>query len=369
MSQARKRSHPTHEGLIRYAKMLGFGDIHTKIDSTSGLKAIIAIHSTKRGPAIGGCRFYHYALMNSALKDALRLSYMMTLKAAFSDLPHGGAKAVIMKPSSAYDREALFRSFGDFVHDMNGRYITAMDIGTTTKDMDVISGRTSQVIGAAGTDTVQNDPSPFTSKGVFLGLKAAIKFKWNRDDLEGLHIAIQGAGKTAYYLAQLLHQHGATITICDLKLEATQRFIDEFKANVVPPETIYDIKCDIFSPAAIGGVINLNTLNRIKAFIIAGPANNQLAHQKYGVIAHQRGFLYVPDYVINAGGLIQAASIYDYHNVSVANRLIEKLYDRLLELLTRSFKENKPTTEVANSMAKEKLTTLNSHGLETTVRC
>lgn len=365
MPQASKRNHPTHEGLIRYARMLGFGDIHTKIDPASGLQTIIAIHSTKRGPAIGGCRFYHYPSIGSALKDALRLSYMMTLKAAFSDLPHGGAKAVIMKPSITYDREALFRSFGDFVHDMNGRYITAMDIGTTTKDMDIIAERTSDVIGAAGTDEIQGDPSPFTSKGVFRGLQAAVKFKWNSDNLEGLHIALQGAGKTAYYLAKLLHQQGATFTICDPKSEATQPFVDEFKATVVSPEKIYDVKCDIFSPAAIGGVINLNTLNRIKAPIIAGPANNQLAHQKYGVIAHQRGFLYVPDYVINAGGLIQAASVHDYHTVDVANKLIEKLYDRLLELFNRSIKENKPTTEVADLMAKEKLAAANSHYLET----
>ena len=365
MSPARKQNHLTYEGLMRYARMLGFGEIHTKIDSKSRLQAIIAIHSTKLGPAIGGCRFYSYTSMGSALKDALRLSYMMTLKAAFNDLPHGGAKAVIIQPSVTYDHEALFHSFGDFVHDMNGQYITAMDIGTTTKDMDIIAERTPHVIGAAGTDVVQDDPSPFTSKGVFLGLQAAIKFKWNRDTLEGCHIAIQGSGKTAYHLAQLLYQQGANITICDPKTEATQRFKDEFKANVVSPEKIYDVKCDIFSPAAIGGVINLNTLNRIKALIIAGPANNQLAHRKYGVIAHQRGFLYVPDYVINAGGLIQAASIHDYHDIDIANKLIGKLYDRLLELFIRSAKEDKPTTEVADFIAKEKLNISNFDLLET----
>lgn len=360
MSRSRKQDHHTHEGLIRYARMLGFGDIHTKTDSMCGLQAIIAIHSTKRGPAIGGCRFYHYKSMSFALKDALRLSYMMTLKAAFSDLPHGGAKAVIMKPFSAYDREALFRSFGDFVHDMNGRYITAMDIGTTTEDMSIVAERTPHVIGSARTDNVlQYDPSPFTSKGVFRGLQAAVKFKLNRSDLEGLHIAIQGAGKTAYYLAQFLYQQGATMTVCDPRPEATQRFVDEFGATVVSPEEIYDVKCDIFSPAAIGGVINLNTLNRIKAHIIAGPANNQLAHQKYGAIVHQRGVLYVPDYVINAGGLMQAASMHHYRNVDLANELVEKLYERLLELFKRSVKEDKPTNEIADLMAKEKLATSN----------
>ena len=355
MPKTLNHHHHAYAGLMRYARILGFGDIHTKIDSTTGLHAIIAIHSTKRGPAVGGCRFYSYSSIDLALKDAIRLSYMMTLKAAFTDLPHGGAKAVILKPSTVKNREALFRSFGDFVHHMSGRYITAMDIGTTTQDMDSIAECTPHVIGAAGTDALQSDPSPFTSRGIFLGIKAAVKFKLNRDTIEGLHVAIQGGGKTAYNLARLLHQAGATISICDTKLEVTQQFADEFQARVVAPETIYDIPCDIFSPCAIGGVINLKTLNRLQTSIIAGSANNQLAHRKYGVIAHQRGFLYAPDYVINAGGLIQAASVYDYHDIDIANRLIDNLYDRLLELFDRSVKENIPTTEVADLMAKEKL--------------
>lgn len=352
--------HHTHEGLMRYARMLGFGDIHIKIDSTTGLHSIIAIHSTKRGPAIGGCRFYSYPSINLALKDVIQLSYMMTLKAAFTNLPHGGAKAVILKPSTIIDRAALFRSFGYFVDSINGRYITAMDIGTTTQDMDIISECTPHVIGAAGTDKSQSDPSPFTSRGIFLGIKAATKCKLNRDTVEGLHVAIQGGGKTAYNLARLLCQAGATISMCDTKPEATQQFADEFQAHVVSPEKIYDVPCDIFSPCAIGGVINLDTLNRLQTSIIAGSANNQLAHRKYGIIAHQRGFLYAPDYVINAGGLIQAASIHDYHDIDVANRLIDNFYDCLLELFNRSIKENIPTTEVADLIAKEKLAVASS---------
>ena len=364
MLKALNYHHYTHKGLIRYARMLGFGDIHTRIDSNTGLHAIIAIHSTKRGPAIGGCRFYSYPSIDLALKDAIRLSHMMTLKAAFADLPHGGAKAVILNPSTIKNRKMLFRSFGDFVHDMNGRYITAMDIGTTTQDMDIIAECTPHVIGAAGTDELQSDPSPFTSRGIFLGMKAAVKFKLNCDTVEGLHVAIQGGGKTAYNLARLLHQAGATISMCDTKLEVAQQFADEFQARVVAPETIYDVPCDVFSPCAIGGVINLNTLNRLQTSIIAGSANNQLAHQKYGIIAHQRGFLYAPDYVINAGGLIQAASVHDYHDIDIANRLIDNLYNRLLELFDRSVKENIPTTKVADLMAKEKLAAV-SNQLET----
>ncbi|QTS84161.1 Leu/Phe/Val dehydrogenase [Coxiella endosymbiont of Amblyomma nuttalli] len=345
----------TYAGLMRYARMLGFGDIHTKIDLTAGLHAIIAIHSTKRGPAIGGCRFYSYSSTNLALKDAIRLSYMMTLKAAFTDLPNGGAKAVILNHSTIKNREMLFRSFGDFVHSMNGRYITAMDIGTTTQDMDIVAECTPHVIGAAGTDKSQSDPSSFTARGIFLGIKAAVKFKLNRDTIEGLHVVLQGGGKTAYNLARLLYQAGVTISMCDTKPEVTQQFADEFQARVIAPEIIYDVSCDVFSPCAVGGVINLNTLNRLRTSIIAGSANNQLAHRKYGIIAHQRGLLYVPDYVINAGGLIQAASIHRYHDINIANQLIHNIYDRLLELFDRSIKENIPTAELADLMAKEKL--------------
>ncbi len=355
MSRRNHRKHYTLEGLMRYARILGFGDIHTKIDSKTGLQAIIAIHNTQRGPAIGGCRFYQYKSFESALKDVLRLSYMMTLKAAASDLPHGGAKAVILKPAEVKDRDALFRSFGDFVHDMNGRYITAMDIGTSTHDMDIISERTPHVIGAAGTDKFQSDPSPFTSQGIMRGIQAAVKVKLGRDNVDGLRVALQGGGKTAYYLAQHLHKAGAQIIMCDPKIEATQQFAEEFQARIVPSEEIYDVDCDIFSPCAIGGTINLETLSRIKATIIAGGANNQLAHRKYGALAYQRGILYAPDFVINSGGLIQAASIHDYHDINIAIKLTEQIYDRMLTIFERSAKTNTPTMEVAEQIAKEKL--------------
>lgn len=355
MPKTDKYYYHTHEALMRYARLLGFGDIHTKMDTNTGLQAIIAIHNTQRGPAIGGCRIYPYRSYGMALKDVLRLSYMMTLKAAASDLPHGGAKAVIIAPPVIKDRDALFRSFGDFVHDMNGRYITAMDLGTTTHDMDVIAERTPHVIGAAGTDEVQGDPSPFTGLGIMRGIQAAVKFKLGRDDLDGLRIAVQGGGKTAYYLSEHLHRHGVKITMCDTKPEATERFVKEFNADVVTPEEIYDVDCDIFAPCAIGGTINLNSLNRISANIIAGAANNQLAHRKYGEIAHQRGVLYAPDFVINAGGLIQAASIHDYHDIEIAKKLTEQIYDRMLTLFERSAQTNKPTTDIAELIAKEKL--------------
>lgn len=355
MSKSKKHPLHSHEALMRYARRLGFGDIHTKIDTASGLYAITAIHSTALGPAIGGCRFYPYASHDLAFKDVLRLSYMMTLKAAASDLPHGGAKSVIIKPKEIKDRTAIFRSFGDFINNMNGRYITAMDVGTSTMDMDTIAERTPYVIGAAGKDAVESDPSPFTARGIFRGVQAAVKFKLKRDDLEGLRFAVQGAGHVGYYLMKSLHEHGAIITVCDPNPQATKRCQEEFNAAVVSTEEIYDQPCDVFSPCAIGGTINLDSLNRIQSKIIAGGANNQLAHRKYGALAHKRGVLYAPDFIINAGGLIQAASVYDYHNIEVANRLIEKIYDRLLNLFQTSEKMNQPTTDVAEQMAIQKL--------------
>jgi leucine dehydrogenase len=341
--------------LLRYARVLGFGDIHFKMDQKTGLEAIIAIHSTQRGPAIGGCRFYPYRSSGQALKDALRLAYMMTLKAAVSNLPHGGAKSVIIAPRHIKDRAALFHAFGDFVHDMNGRYITAMDVGTSTTDMDHISERTPHVIGAAGSDTKQEDPSPYTATGVLLSIKSAVKFKYDRDTLDGLTVAIQGAGKVGYHLAKGLHEAGAKIITCDPNKESTDRFADELSAQVVGLNEIYDVNCDIFSPCALGGTINTNTIHRIQANIIAGSANNQFSHRKIGNILHDKGVLYAPDYMINAGGLIQAASIHDYHDINIANELIDQLYDRTLQVYERSKSTDRPTTDIVDLIAREKL--------------
>jgi leucine dehydrogenase len=359
-----KRAHPSYEALMRYARRLGFGDIHTKVDTATGLNTIIAVHSTKLGPAIGGVRFYPYANYALAMKDVLRLSYMMTIKAAACDLPHGGAKAVVIKPKNLVDRDALFRSFGDFVDHLSGRYITAMDVGTFTHDMDVIAERTPYVAGAAGIDALQSDPSPYTAQGVFNGMLAAVKFKFDRDSLAGMHVAMQGGGNVGYHLAKLLHEHEVKITIYDNNPEVTQRFAKEFGAQVVTADEIYTVACDIFSPCAIGGTINLDTLHRINAKIIAGSANNQLSHYHIGVLAHNHGILYAPDFVINAGGLIQVAATYDYNDVEIANKLIAKMYDRMLTLFETSAKMNLPTNTVAENIAKEKIAAKKSDVME-----
>lgn len=356
MSQKkRSRRNYKHQALMRYAKILGFGEIHEKIDAETGLHAIIAIHSTKLGPAIGGSRFFEYRAAGSALKDALRLSYMMTLKAAISNLPHGGAKAVIIKPSEVKDRRALFETYGDFVHEMNGRYIAAIDVGTSTEDMNIIANRTPYVIGATKFGKFDSDPSPYTAYGVLKGIEAAVKFNMDKDTLEGLHVAIQGGGSVGYFLGKLLHERGARIAVSDPKPEAVQRFIDEFGAEGVSLEEIYDVPCDIFAPCAMGGTVSSDVVKRLKCSMIIGSANNQLAHHEVTRAIDERNILYVPDFLVNSGGLINAAMVYDYQDPSIADAQIARLYDTTLALLERAKRAQKPTTVIAEEMAREKL--------------
>ncbi len=364
------REYHTHEALMRYAKMLGYGEIHTKIDRKTGLHAIVAIHNTDLGPAIGGCRLHTYGTTGPALKDVLRLAYMMTLKSAISNLPHGGAKAVLIKPKHIKDRKAYFRSFGDFVHQMNGSYITAIDVGTTTEDMDAIAERTPYVIGAAGLHEKEGDPAPHTAKGILRGIQAAIQFKYNKSDLNGIRVAIQGTGHCGGIVAELLAQQGAEITVSDINAEAVQRCLNKIgtQHHHVDPDKIYDVDCDVFAPCAMGGVINLDVINRLKAKIIAGSANNQLAHSKYSELLFKKGILYAPDFVINSGGLINAAMVYDYCDDVIADKQIDKLYDTLLSLFKRGKKESLPTTNVAELMAIEKLTTRKDPIMETVIQ-
>ncbi len=345
------------EALVRYARKLGFGEIHTCIDKETGLHAIIAIHSTKRGPAIGGCRFKTYRSTGAAIKDVIRLGYMMTMKAAVSQLPNGGAKAVILKPKNMdkIDREKLFYRFGQFVDSLNGRYITSLDVGTTTHDMDIIAKATPYVIGATCTHEHDVDPSPHTSLGILRGIQAAVKHQLQKDDLKNIHVAVQGAGHVAYTLIKHLTQLGARVTACDINEKAIQRCVDEFGVTVVDPDKIYDVACDVFAPCALGGIINLETMDQLQTSIIAGSANNQLAHAKYAELLRKKNILYVPDYVINSGGLICASSAYHTHKTETADKQIEALYDTLLEIFKRSDALKQPTTAIADMIAHENL--------------
>jgi leucine dehydrogenase len=355
MNQSQAKPHHTGlDRLFRYAELLNFGDVHIKFDPTTGLRAIVAINNLKRGPAIGGCRVVRYQSADDGLEDALRLAYMMSYKAAINNLNHGGAKAVIMLPKVMKNREAYFEAFGDFVNELGGRYITAMDSGTSTADMDIIARRTPYVTCTTGSGS-GGDPSPHTAYGVYRAVESAVKFKLNRDDLDGLHVAIQGVGHVGYFLAKALHEAGAKLTICDVNENALQRCADEFGANIVAPESIYDIEADVFSPCALGAILNLNTIKRLKVSVVAGSANNQLAHHQHGAALHERGILYAPDFLINAGGLIQVAVIYDHADEQKAHEQIGNIYHTAMTIFEKSKAENRPTNEIAEAMAVERL--------------
>ncbi|KTD21657.1 Leu/Phe/Val dehydrogenase [Legionella londiniensis] len=340
------------DDFLEYALNRGFGELHFKVDSKTGMKAIIAIHSTKLGPALGGCRFIPYPDTFSALFDAMRLARGMSYKAALANLPLGGGKAVIIQPETDYDREAYLRRFGEFVHDLGGRYITALDSGTQLSDMDIIAQHTEYV---ASLSSYNGDPSPYTAKGVLRGIEAAVLFQLGRERLEGLHVAIQGLGHVGYLLASYLHEAGAKLTVADINPQRVQEAVAAFGATAVATEEIHKVPCDVFSPCALGAVINDISINQLQTTIVAGAANNQLAHAYHGQKLHDRGILYATDYVINSGGLIFAASKYLKSAEEQVDERINGIKTTLLQIFTRSKEENRPVSEIADMLAQEKL--------------
>jgi leucine dehydrogenase len=340
------------EDFLEYALSHGFEDLHFKVDKETGMKAIIAIHSTKLGPALGGCRFIEYPNTSTAIEDAMRLAKGMSYKAASVNLPLGGGKAVIIKPAGAFDRAGYFHAFGKFIKELDGRYVTALDSGTQLSDMDIIAEHTHHV---ASLSSHNGDPSPFTAKGVFRGIQAAVAFKLGKNNLEGLHIAIQGLGHVGYLLARHLHEAGAQLTVADINEARLQSAVREFGAKVVSTQDIDKVACDVFSPCALGAIINDSNINQLQTSIIAGAANNQLAHRYHGQLLHDKGILYVTDYIINAGGLIFAASKYLHtHEEDVAEQ-INGIGTSLTEIFNRSLRESKTPSDIADSLAQQKL--------------
>ncbi len=337
---------------LDYALSHGFGDLHFKVDPETGMKAIIAIHNTKLGPALGGCRFIEYPSTTAALQDAMRLARGMSFKAASVNLPLGGGKSVIIKPKGAFDRTQYMHQFGKFVNELNGRYITALDSGTLLTDMDIINEHTPYV---ASLSKYNGDPSPSTAKGILRGIQAAVAFKLGKEHLKGIHVAIQGLGHVGYLLAQHLHELGATLTVADISPAAVEQAVKELGAKPVSTEEIHKVPCDVFAPCALGAILNDITIPQLQTTIIAGAANNQLAHTYHGNILHEKGILFAPDYVINAGGLIFAASKYlQTHENEVAVQ-IDTIYTHLTEIFLRAAKENLPPNEIADALAQEKL--------------
>lgn len=325
-------------------------------DTDTGLKGIIAIHNTVLGPSLGGCRIWNYDNETDALWDVLRLSRGMTFKSSISGINLGGGKAVIIGDPREKRSNAFWRKFGKFVDSLNGKYITAEDVGTSTDIMSIIMQETKHVTGKPEWAGGTGDPSPVTAYGVFLGIKASVQQATGSDSLEGKRVSVQGVGHVGYTLVQHLTKAGAKVFVSDLNTTNIARVISNFPVTVVNPDDIYDLDVDIYAPCALGATINSNTIPRLKCSIVAGAANNQLADENiHGHMLMDRGILYAPDFVINAGGVINCYR--EIHKLSIeeTNRLVENIYPRTLEIFRKSTTENIPTQEAAIQIATQRI--------------
>lgn len=333
-------------------------DDHEKVvfcrDKDSGLSAIICIHSTALGPAVGGCRMWEYNSDEGALIDALRLSRGMSYKNAMAGLKMGGGKSVIIGNSKTMKSEALFEAFGRFVNNLNGQYYTAEDVGINPKDMAIVHRQTEYVLGLEGRS---GDPSPVTAYGVYRGMKAAVKHRLGRDSLEGVKVAIQGIGHVGYYLCEHLKNEGAELFVTDINKEAIDRVVDTLGATAVDKDEIYSQDVDVYAPCALGATLNDVTIPKLKCSVIAGAANNQLAEDRHGEVLKQKGILYTPDYVINAGGIINVSFEQNgqtYDKQAALNK-VEEIYSTLSELFAVADKDGKTTNVVADEMARQRI--------------
>jgi len=335
------------------AARLGHESVHHFHDPKTGLKAIIAIHSTALGPAGGGCRRWHYESEAEALTDALRLSRGMTYKNAMAGLPMGGGKAVILADPQNPPTDGLFLAFGRCVDALGGRYVTAEDVGVSVDNMRQVKQVTDFVAGLPPTEGhAGGDPSPWTADGVFLGIQAAAKHRLGSASLAGLRVAVQGVGKVGYDLCRQLHEAGSQLMICDVNQQNADRVQTEFGAEVVTPEQILFQDVDILAPCALGAILDEQSIPNIKASIVAGAANNQLATEADGMRLRDRNILYVPDYVINGGGIISAA--FEYMGDKSADdvrRQIALIPERLTEIFVTADKQQQPTNIVSDLMA------------------
>lgn len=333
-------------------------------DRPTGLRAIIAVHDTTLGPALGGTRMWQYENEAEALRDVLRLSRGMTYKSALAGLDLGGGKAVIIGDARTQKTEAMFRRFGRFVDSLNGRYITAEDVGMSTNDMVNIRKETSYVAGLPEDMGGSGDPSPVTAFGVYMGMKAAAKTAFGKDSLEGRKVSVQGAGNVGSYLVGHLVREGAQVFITDIhedRLAALKK--DHPGITVVAPEDIYDLEVDIYSPNALGATVNDDTLARLKCGVIAGGANNQLANEEqHGRAVMERGMLYAPDFLINAGGIINCAWERKGYVREAAMRQTEAIYDTALRIFKASAEKGIPTYLAANQAAEERIRSMRDAG-------
>lgn len=342
-----------------FGNLLDFG--HEQVvychDKPTGLKAIIAIHSTVLGPALGGTRMWNYANEQEALTDVLRLSRGMTFKAAISGLNLGGGKAVIIGDPESLKNEALLRRFGKFVNSLNGKYITAEDVNMKTADMEFIRMETSHVTGLPESMGGGGDPSPVTAYGVYMGMKACARKVFGKESLEGRTVAVQGVGQVGMHLVEHLVREKANVLVTDLYAEKVKRIAREFSVTAVGQDEIFDVDCDIYAPCALGGTVNDETIGRLKCSIIAGAANNQLKNElRHGYMLMDRSITFAPDFLINAGGLMNVYHEYlGHYNRNRVMEQAEKIYDTCLNILTYADREKVSTQDAAIRLAETRI--------------
>ena len=326
-------------------------------DSASGYRGIIAVHSTVLGPALGGTRFWNYASDEEAIVDALRLARGMTYKNAVAGLNLGGGKSVIIGNNKTSDREMIFRAHGRFVESLGGRYLTAEDVGTSTADMDYVHMETDYVSGLAGRS---GDPSPVTAHGVFRAIQASAKERWGSDDLNARTVAVQGCGHVGYYLSKELHESGAKLIVSDIDPERVKRVVNEFSARAVGSDEIYGVPADIFAPCALGAIINDKTIPQLNVEIVAGAANNQLLEERHGDELESRNIMYAPDYVANAGGVINVYSELAGWTPARSFRKADEIYDTIRKVFEIARTEKIPTYLAADRLAEQRILAVGS---------
>ena len=344
-------------GIFNYCKDLPYEQITFFFDPATKMKAIVAIHDTTLGPALGGTRMWSYRSEDEALLDVLRLARGMTYKAAACGLDLGGGKAVLIGDCSRDKNERMLKAYGRSLNYLNGRYITAEDVGTNQHDMDIIHQVTNCVVG---TSTGSGDPSPFTAYGVYKGIKAAVSYLNGSDTMKGLVIAVQGLGNVGYNLCQYLHDDGANLLVSDICMSQVKRAVSAFNAVAIEPDDIFNVKCNIYSPCALGAVVNDNTIGRLKCEIIAGAANNVLECEKHGDYLHQQGIWYIPDYIINAGGLINVASEVSGYDRQKVFTKVEGIHDTVMKIMRMSKEKKIPPYRAADLYALERINKVKS---------
>ena len=325
-------------------------------DKASGLKAIIAIHDTTLGPALGGCRMWPYQSEEEAIEDALRLARGMTYKNAAAGLNLGGAKTVIIGDPKKDKSEALFRALGRYIESLNGRYITAEDVGTSVTDMDTIHEETDFVVGLSESYGSSGNPSPVTAYGVYQAMKRTAKEAFGTDSLKGLKVSVQGVGNVSYKLCEYLHEEGAELIVTDIFQESIDRAVNAFGANAVEPDAIYGVEADIFAPCALGGILNDETIPQLKVKAVCGSANNQLKDmEKHSAQLAGRNIIYAPDFVVNSGGVINVADELHGYNEQRATDKVKEIYNQMNKIFEIAKRDNISTALAAEKMAEERI--------------